>query len=117
MNIISMEILKKVKGKKGNLQSGIMEIMWKSRGKMVISQCSRKFLKTLMLAMWHKYMPTLFWGLKCTKRRHWSSLTMMEKSRKIKNILGKEKNNEKKKRRVSHVPLTCSHGYIYIYEE
>ena len=35
MNIGSMKILRKAKGKKGNLQSGIMGIMWKARGKMV----------------------------------------------------------------------------------
>ena len=42
MNIISMEILRKAKDKKENLQSGIMVIMWKTRGKMVISPNSRK---------------------------------------------------------------------------
>ena len=46
MDIISMEIWRKVEVEKGNLQSGTMVILWKARGKMVISQSSRKFLKT-----------------------------------------------------------------------
>ena len=59
MNIGSMEILRNVEGKKRNLQSGIMGIMWKARGKMVIPQRFKKILE----------------GPKCIKEDTWSSLT------------------------------------------
>ena len=45
MHIISMEILRKVKGKKRKFAKWPIVILWKSRGKMVISQKFKKILE------------------------------------------------------------------------
>ena len=51
-----------------------------------------------------------FWGLKCTKEDTWSSLTMLEISRK------KKKSLEKKRRRRGMCPSHAWRSYIYIYD-